>query len=179
MLISMKPEVAILLGCVASGCGGSASRDFDAADRFERELAATCDLESRGLTDGRRAELRAGTTIYQEEQAARCLAFLDRNSCVHASPKEAIGLGYFVLRLPGICRSVYAGTLALGEPCSESAQCEGDAYCAITGEVGPGTCTARTAPGTPCTSDGSCSVTEEQIPECVLAADGTRQCSAT
>lgn len=176
----MKPAVGILLGCVAGACGGSASRDFDAADRFERELAGTCDLESRGLTEGRKAELQAGTTIFQEEQAAGCLAFLDRHSCQHGSSDGGLGLlGNLTLHLPGICRNVYAGTLALGEPCNESAQCEGDSYCAFAGELGPGTCTPRTAPGTPCTNDGSCSVTEEQIPECVLASDGTRQCSAT
>lgn len=172
-----RTAAALLIGVVGA-CAGSSSESSptDSAEAFERALAAACELQGGGLTQRRASALEAGTATFRKPEAARCLSFLEEHPCRHGSGDGL--LAGLALRLPGVWRAAYAGTLAPGEDCGDDVECAGDSFCGTENDAMTTTCKARRPAGTLCSDIGNCSVSEEQVPDCVPDSDGARRCVA-
>jgi hypothetical protein len=160
------------------GCGGNTSSpDLAAPTSFERDVLELCGLEPNGdpLGGRLRDSLVAGETIFQPEEAARCVSWLRENGCRHM---DGPGLVFFVLRLPGVCRHAYLGNVAVGEPCPLSEACMGDAHCRPYTESWS-ICESRSPAGGECHSVDECSVLETDVPNCVPDDVGVSRCVAS
>ncbi len=163
--------------CCSTGCGGDARQpDLAAPTAFERNVSTLCGFEPSDdqLVQGLQSALEKNQATFDPDAAARCIAWLEENGCLHA---DGGGLAFFVLRLPGICRLAYTGHVAVGDSCTVSAACFGDAYCQPHTETSS-TCEPRSPPSGPCHSPDECSISETQVPSCVSDEAGTMSCSA-
>jgi hypothetical protein len=184
MLSGATGFAAILAGslCVPActdGAGGPSEAvpsTLAPASSFEREVAELCDLvpSGDGLSVGLRNALTKGEARFQPEEAARCITWLRENGCLHAGTPEM--LSYLVLRLPGLCRLAYIGSVPTGGQCSHSVACTDDAHCQAVSESSAH-CVPRVPPGAQCFSPDECSVSAEEIPACAPSPDGDRQCA--
>lgn len=159
-------------------CGGdTSSQPHAAASAFAREVTELCNLTPTGdsLSTPLEDALSRGVAVFQPEQAERCLLWLRDHGCLHST--EPGVLSYLELRLPGLCRLAYAGSIPPGEPCSASAACAGDSSCLAEVDFGAGRCKPRLAAGEACVGVDACAAEDEQIPNCARNEEGKRRCS--
>lgn len=160
-------SLAAIAGCDGDGTGGAVPLEdvpaeladvwCDAAESCLGRLAdrtgagpscrATVEAETASsIVPLWAAAIDAGTATYDPALARQCL-----------EATRAQGCDLFIEAQPAACRDFLIGTIALGERCSTSIECEGDAYCRGAGcpDV-PGTCTARLGTGSPCGTTDEC-----------------------
>jgi hypothetical protein len=169
--------IALSAACCTPGCGGDVTRpDLAAPTVFERSVLTLCGFEPGNypLAQGLRSALEKGQATFDPEAAARCIGWLEEHGCLHA---DGGALAFFVLRLPGICRLAYTGHVAVGDPCTVSVACLGDAYCRVHSETWS-TCEPRSPPTSSCQTIDACSVSKTQVPNCLPDAAGTMSCLA-
>lgn len=92
------------------------------------------------------ALIERGTVRYDATAASECITAYRNRGC-----------DLLIAATPAACRSVLAGTIGIGESCSDSSECAGDAYCDRPAcPTTRGTCAARKANGATCASDDEC-----------------------
>ena len=142
--LSAYPEAYADMHCRTSDqCHGAFVTGYGDVDGCRAEITTATD--GPGLAQFM-AVVEGGTAIYHPELMARCLAEL-----------EALGCDRTIAATPASCRDAFEGTIPLGQPCSLSQECEGDAYC--EGAACPataGTCAARGADGEGCWTVDEC-----------------------
>ena len=175
--ISRLLRIASVAAFGTAGCGGNTdSPDLAAPTTFERSVSELCGFEPSDdpVNQRLRSSLVAGQATFQPEEAERCVSWLRENGCLHA---DVPGLSFFVLRLPGICRHAYSGSVAVGDSCTIGEACLGDSYCRAYTET-LSTCESRSTAGVECQSIDECSVSEAEIPNCLPDDAGVSRCIA-
>ncbi len=123
------------------------------ADRLEAELEGELPRFEEAVD--------RGTLVYDGTKLRACTEELGNKSCDELLERES-----------DTCEAALQGTVAVGEDCSLSAECEGPAYCKF-GETCPGTCAELELAGEPCTQDGQCAsglVCSNETERCVVPA---------
>jgi hypothetical protein len=185
----------VLLGA----CGGSSDDDGGGGDSLAlgdlpRALAeAQCGLYQKCLGDlyaiflgaedcvtvterrvenGELAQLEAavsaGEVKYDGLAARACLDEIAARSCDALLERETEA-----------CDKAVEGNVAAGGECDFDFQCQGQAFCKITGSACPGACTNRQPAGSSCTDDDHCAdglVCSEQTSACTAPAGETEAC---
>lgn len=142
-LEQLPAETAAVLCANSSACLGRLATQVD--------VAGSCESAYEGFVANTtiplwQAAIERGTMTYDGAAAANCLDEVRALGCDVATAAE-----------PASCRERAVGTIPLGEPCSLSEECAGDAYCnGASCPEEPGTCTARHAVGEDCSSDEHC-----------------------
>lgn len=177
----MKCHAAMLCAWTMTACAGDTSTtdDLAPARAFEREVAGLCGLTLTGdpMSGALGTALAEGQARFEAAEATQCLAWLRANGCSHAHAEAQNSLALLLIKLPGLCRSAYSGSVAIGEACSHSVACAGDSYCKAISET-LAQCAPRSLVGEPCFSLEECSVTDEQVPDCLPDSAGTKRCAA-
>jgi len=168
----------VLTGATTQACGdteGESSGSVESFDDLLDELAASICRGDCGETEGTYYEVRygadcleiysivyesvgasiqqsldAGKMSFDAKEAQRCLDLFKDGACDEADRT---------------CEEVFVGKVAVGDACTSSTECAGDAYCQDDLQC-PGTCAPTAGPGEACAgnnydecgSDGYCSI---------------------
>jgi hypothetical protein len=165
------PYLAFLLACglLCAACGTASTNEVDQAVDFERRIIRLCGAlpVGDGLRGGQRTALARGTAHFDSDAAKRCSDWVEQHGCQTGGPVDTLATLDF--RLPGLCRSVYVGTVALGEPCTDTIECADNPYmfCLVTSDLDQGgTCMTGGTPGDRCATAEQCASEPESIPNC-------------
>jgi hypothetical protein len=108
-----------------------------------------------------------GTVEYHGDQIEACAEDLRNRSCQELTERET-------------CPDALDGTVAIGDDCSLSAECKGEAYCNFDASC-PGTCRALEPAGGNCRDDDQCVsglVCSSDTQRCVVPAGEGQACQA-
>ena len=90
------------------------------------------------------AAIAGGTLVYDGARARECI---DRMRAAGCDLVDRVSIE--------ACEETLVGTVEPGGPCALGEECAGDSYCRIEAAC-PGTCQARVASGSACSSDDAC-----------------------
>lgn len=185
----------LLVAAQVAGCARSRSADDDvdrAMDFARQHALAWCEASARCGCPGPNEAIRCrlsfedadllsaelisaleeGRVTFDPDAARRCLSATSE-TCFAAVDLAGVAT-------PGVCRSVYAGSVPAGSECAIAEECNGGARCAIESDVpdAVGRCEPRLDAGEVCRSHDQCAARGSAVALC-LDDDGMQRCGAS